>query len=340
MSRVSDAGTSQKASARLAPMPCGRLSTSTHALLSKRTGSVLAASSCRAPAQRKTRIAPSSTIVGPARMNRSSPSRCRSRTPNPPSCMKCLRSTVPSSSSGASFSVSSPTSTAISKSADQPRSTGPRKPSSRRSPRCWLRSWPRSCPIRARPSMSKPLSLPGMAMKGPKCGSPASSRTSGLFIESPRNRRARRPSAATATGVGRPSASGSIGTHASKRRLPSSVTLASRLALSVWLRSALVFLRFSPCEPTSHNQPSTTARPSMSASSSASPGRLSRSASAKLLALPKRSVSRAAEGRCSRRSMPADSSPATKSQSPLKAAPDRLVWTSVEVSNSSRTALL
>ena len=260
-------------------------------------------------------------------MCRSSPAKCRSRTPSPSRFKKCLRSSVPSSSSGSSRRPPLCGATAISSRHDQPRSTGPRRPSSRRGP------------FTAKPSTSKPLSLPGMAMKGPKCGSLASSRVSGLASASPARSIAQRPSAALRASCGTPWASCSIGRQASKRRLPSSASLASRLALSACSRPALAFLRFRPWEPTTQSQPSATAMPSRSASSSAAPGRVSRSASAKSCTSPKRRASLPSGGRRRSRAMPQASSPATHSQSPVKAAPDKLVLTSEAGANSRRTAL-
>ena len=45
-----------------------------------------------------------------------------------------------------------------------------------------------------------------------------------------------------------------MGRQASRSGLPSSATFASRLALSAWPRSGLAFLRFKPWEPTTQRQ--------------------------------------------------------------------------------------
>lgn len=185
--------------------------------------------------------------------------------------------------------------------------------------------------------MSKPLSLPGIFKNGPKCGSSSSSAVSWLCLASPLSRSARRPSAASRTSVGVPSAARSIGRQASRRRLASSLSLVSRLAFSASSRPGLAFLRLSPCEPITHKKPSESAKPSRSASSAASPGRSSNSASGKLWPSPKRSVSRCSGASVRRRSTAQASSPATHSQSSVKAAPERLLCTSAPGANSRRT---
>ena len=90
---------SQIASALSTPRPCCNGTDSVNAS-SKRTWSRLAASEGLAASHLETRMSPFSTIAGLARMWRSSPKKRRFWTPRPSSCRKCLRISLPRSSSG------------------------------------------------------------------------------------------------------------------------------------------------------------------------------------------------------------------------------------------------
>ena len=202
-------------------------------------------------------------MLGPAIINRSLPCTHNSRIPKPPSCRKCLRYNCPSASIGLSCKrVGSLASNTVSSSSNiaQPRNTGPRKPTNNRSP------------TTARPSISKPLSLPGITRKSCKCGSAANACINTLpsgagascaacklwpFKSSVRSK----PGIAVAT---------LTGIRASKKRLSSRLTVCRRLLFSNADLLALTFLRLRLCEPTNHRYWPLKASPSISISSPSS----------------------------------------------------------------------
>ncbi|MNH29981.1 hypothetical protein D3C79_902450 [compost metagenome] len=104
----------------------------------------------------------------------------------------------------------------------------------------------------AKPSISKPLSFPGICRKSRNCLSLAISEVSALPTLSPFNIAAVRPSdASLPASVQLPSCS-ITGIRANTKRLPSASTVDSRWTFSCAVLPALALVRFRLCEPTIH----------------------------------------------------------------------------------------
>jgi hypothetical protein len=167
------------------------------------------------------------------------------------------------------------------------------------------------------------LSFDGIARDGARCGSVASRSVRFSAPGAPITAE-HRPSAATRTSSGPPSAPGCTASRQITNRFGSRRTRARRrnALASVWWD--LIRLRARVCEPMAHSQPPDRARPSRSASACGAPGRSTRSANAKLR-WRSPTVGLTAESSVSRSTV-AVSSPASHRYPPSVRIAERLTW--------------